>query len=253
MSAVGCGAQVGVRKASHWTNPEPEVVLTVNSTVRICRVTLGNDVNMRDVEGRSALLPGKAKDNNGAATIGPFIRLFDDGFTLHYVKSLRVGLQITGPDGFTLSDHSNMSQISRASDDLARQMLNDSHHCPDGAMLFPGTMFAPTKDRGAKGLGFTHASGDGVTISSPLLGRLVNEVQPCDRSEARRFGTRALMHNLAQRGAFGMIDARRRLRSQDWFDNPDHTDMTALYLEQFMNYGLTPEELREGRQIIGIA
>lgn len=45
----------------------------------------------------------------------------------------------------------------------------------------------------------------------------------------------------------------RRLRSQDWFDNPDHIDMTALYLERFMNYGLTPEELREGRPVIGIA
>ena len=46
---------------------------------------------------------------------------------------------------------------------------------------------------------------------------------------------------------------KRRLRSQDWFDNPDYLDMTALYLERFMNYGTTPEELRSGKPIIGIA
>ncbi|MGU7771712.1 IlvD/Edd family dehydratase [Burkholderia sp. MR1-5-21] len=45
----------------------------------------------------------------------------------------------------------------------------------------------------------------------------------------------------------------RRFRSRDWFDNPDHIDMTAIYLERFMNDGTTPEELRSGKPIIGIA
>lgn len=200
MAAVGSGAQIGVHKASHWNNPEPEVVLAVNSQGVICGAALGNDVNLRDVEGRSALLLGKAKDNNGAAAIGPFIRLLDADFTLADVGSLRVGLQITGKDGFELSDHSDMSHISRQPADLAAQMLNTSHQYPDGAMLYLGTMFAPTKDRGGKGLGFTHLSGDVVTVASPLLGTLVNEVQPCDKIAPWHFGTRALMQNLAGRG-----------------------------------------------------
>lgn len=200
MAALGCGAQIGVHRASHWNNPEPEVVLAVNSQGRICGATLGNDVNLRDVEGRSALLLGKAKDNNGAAAIGPFVRLFDKSFSLEDLSSLRVGLQITGTDGFELSDYSDMTHISRQPADLAAQMLNSSHQYPDGAMLYLGTMFAPTKDRGDKGLGFTHQNGDLVTVSSPLLGRLVNEVQPCDQIEPWTFGTRALMGNLAARG-----------------------------------------------------
>lgn len=200
MAALGCGAQIGVHKASHWNNPEPEVVLAVNSQGVICGATLGNDVNLRDVEGRSALLLGKAKDNNGAAAIGPFIRLFDNSFTLEDVSSLRVGLDIIGKDGFVLSDHSDMTHISRQPADLAGQMLNSSHQYPDGAMLYLGTMFAPTKDRDGKGLGFTHHTGDRVTVSSPLLGHLVNEVQPCDEIAPWRFGTRALMSNLAARG-----------------------------------------------------
>ncbi|MGV8950532.1 MAG: fumarylacetoacetate hydrolase family protein [Cypionkella sp.] len=200
MSAVGCGAQIGVHGGSHWNNPEPEVVLAINSRGVICGATLGNDVNLRDFEGRSALLLGKAKDNNAAAAIGPFIRLFDADFSLKDVSSLRVGLEISGQDGFDLLDQSDMAQISRQPADLAAQLLNPNHQYPDGAMLYLGTMFAPTKDRGGKGLGFTHKSGDLVTVSSPLLGRLANQVQPCDQVEPWTFGTRALMTNLAARG-----------------------------------------------------
>lgn len=200
MSAVGCGAQIGVHGGSHWNNPEPEVVLAINSRGVICGATLGNDVNLRDFEGRSALLLGKAKDNNAAAAIGPFIRLFDADFSLKDVSRLRVGLEISGQDGFALMDHSDMVHISRQPADLAAQLLNPNHQYPDGAMLYLGTMFAPTKDRSGKGLGFTHKSGDLVTVSSPLLGRLVNQVQPCDQVEPWTFGTRALMTNLAARG-----------------------------------------------------
>ena len=202
MSAVGCGAQIGVHPGSHWNNPEPEIVLAINSRGGICGATLGNDVNLRDFEGRSALLLGKAKDNNAAAAIGPFIRLFDDGFTLDDVSTLRVGLEITGQDGFELSDHSDMAHISRQPADLAGQLLNPNHQYPDGAMLYLGTMFAPTKDRDGKGLGFTHKTGDVVAVSSPLLGRLINQVQPCDQVAPWTYGTRALMRNLAKRGLF---------------------------------------------------
>ena len=202
MSAVGCGAQIGVHPGSHWNNPEPEIVLAINSRGRICGATLGNDVNLRDFEGRSALLLGKAKDNNAAAAIGPFIRLFDDAFTLDDVSTLRVGLEITGQDGFELSDHSDMAHISRQPADLAGQLLNPNHQYPDGAMLYLGTMFAPTKDRDGKGLGFTHKTGDVVAVSSPLLGRLINQVQPCDQVAPWTYGTRALMRNLAKRGLF---------------------------------------------------
>ncbi len=200
MAAVGCGAQIGVHPKSAWNNPEPEVVLAVNSQGRICGATLGNDVNLRDVEGRSALLLGKAKDNNASAAIGPFIRLFDDRFTLAAVKSLRVDLEIRGEDGFLLQDHSDMGQISRPPEEIAAQTLNRNHQYPDGFVLYLGTMFAPTKDRDAPGQGFTHHWGDRVTIGSDALGRLVNTVQPCDQIEPWTFGTRALMENLARRG-----------------------------------------------------
>ncbi|KUP91288.1 fumarylacetoacetate hydrolase family protein [Tritonibacter horizontis] len=200
MSAVGCGAQIGVHSGSHWNNPEPEVVLAINSQGVLRGATLGNDVNLRDFEGRSALLLGKAKDNNAAAALGPFIRLFDDTFTLQDVGTLRVGLEIVGEDGFELQDHSDMAQISRQPADLAAQLLNPSHQYPDGAMLYLGTMFAPTKDRDGEGAGFTHKTGDRVTVTSPLLGRLVNQVHPCDQVEPWTFGTRALMENLFARG-----------------------------------------------------
>jgi fumarylacetoacetate (FAA) hydrolase family protein len=200
MSAVGCGADIGVHAASHWNNPEPEIVLAVNSAGRICGATLGNDVNLRDVEGRSALLLGKAKDNNGSAAIGPFIRLFDSRFDLATVETLHVRLEIAGEDGFVLSDHSDMGQISRRPADIVAQSLNRSHQYPDGLVLFLGTMFAPTKDRDGEGQGFTHYRGDRVTIASDPLGRLVNTVRPCDAIAPWTFGTRALMQNLAARG-----------------------------------------------------
>lgn len=200
MSAVGCGAQIGVHPGSRWNNPEPEVVLAINARGEIRGATLGNDVNLRDFEGRSALLLGKAKDNNAAAAIGPFIRLFGDGFALDDLSTLRVGLEITGEDGFELSDHSDMARISRQPSDLVAQLLNPTHQYPDGAMLYLGTMFAPTKDRDGRGKGFTHKSGDLVTVSSPALGRLVNRVRPCDAVAPWTFGTRALMGNLAARG-----------------------------------------------------
>lgn len=203
MSAVGCGADIGVLSASRWNNPEPEVVLAVNSAGHICGATLGNDVNLRDVEGRSALLLGKAKDNNGAAAIGPFIRLFDAEFGLDRVSGLEVSLQVVGEDGFTLSGASNMAEISRPPAEIVAQTCNRSHQYPDGFMLFLGTMFAPTKDRGGAGQGFTHHCGDRVNIASGPLGRLVNIVRPCDEIAPWTFGTRALMENLASRGMFG--------------------------------------------------
>ncbi|MCU0828461.1 MAG: fumarylacetoacetate hydrolase family protein [Tabrizicola sp.] len=201
MASVGCGAEIGVHAKSAWNNPEPEVVLAVNSHGTIVGATLGNDVNLRDVEGRSALLLGKAKDNNASAAIGPFIRLFEHRFDLTTVKALKVGLEIKGEDGFLLQDHSDMGQISRPPEDIVAQTLNRSHQYPDGFVLFLGTMFAPTKDRDAPGQGFTHHKGDRVTISSAPLGKLVNMVKPCDEIAPWTFGTRALMENLARRGA----------------------------------------------------
>lgn len=200
MAAVGCGAEIGVHAKSAWNNPEPEVVLAVNSQGRICGASLGNDVNLRDVEGRSALLLGKAKDNNASAAIGPFIRLFDDRFTLDTVKALRVELEIRGEDGFLLQDHSDMGQISRPPEEIAAQTLNRSHQYPDGFVLYLGTMFAPTKDRDAPGQGFTHHKGDRVTIASAPLGKLINTVKPCDEIAPWTFGSRALIENLARRG-----------------------------------------------------
>ena len=200
MSALGCGAEIGVHRASHWNNPEPEVVLAVNSKGRICGATLGNDVNLRDVEGRSALLLGKAKDNNGAAAIGPFLRLFDGAFTLAVAERLHVTLKITGTDGFVLEAASDMGQISRPPAQIVGQAINASHQYPDGLMLFLGTMFAPTKDRDATGQGFTHHPGDRVEIASGPLGRLVNVTRACDEIAPWTFGTGALMRNLAARG-----------------------------------------------------
>lgn len=200
MAAVGCGAEIGIHPKSSWNNPEPEVVLAVNSRGRICGATLGNDVNLRDVEGRSALLLGKAKDNNASAAIGPFFRLFDDRFTLETVKTLRVDLEIRGEDGFLLQDHSDMGQISRPPEEIVAQTLNRSHQYPDGVVLYLGTIFAPTTDRDAAGQGFTHHRGDRVTIASDPLGKLVNTVRPCDEIAPWTFGSRALIENLARRG-----------------------------------------------------
>jgi len=200
MSAVGCGAKVGIHPKSQWNNPEPEVVLAVTSRGQIVGATLGNDVNLRDFEGRSALLLSKAKDNNASCAIGPFIRLFDGTFGLDDVKSCEISLSVKGGEGFEMTGVSPMKAISRTPEDLVSQLLNDNHQYPDGAVLFLGTMFAPTKDRRGAGLGFTHEIGDVVEISSPRLGRLINRVDHSGNCPAWSFGLGALMKNLARRG-----------------------------------------------------
>lgn len=199
MAAVGHGAAVGLHPISRWNNPEPEIVLAVDSRGRIKGATLGNDVNLRDVEGRSALLLGKAKDNNASCSIGPMIRLFDASYTLDDVRQAELTLRVEGEDGFVLDGASSMSQISRDPADLVAQMLGRHHQYPDGAMLFLGTLFAPTQDRGARGQGFTHHPGDRVTISETHLGALENTVRLSTECPEWRFGAGALMRNLAAR------------------------------------------------------
>ncbi len=200
MAAVGYGASVGLHPISKWNNPEPEVVLVVNSKGQIVGATLGNDVNLRDVEGRSALLLGKAKDNNAAASIGPFIRLFDADFTLDTVRGMELSLNVTGADGFLLQGESSMRQISRDPADLVAQTRGRHHQYPDGFVLYCGTMFSPVQDRDGPGQGFTHHLGDVVTISAPELGALTNTVRLSTEAPEWRFGTGALMRNLAARG-----------------------------------------------------
>lgn len=200
LSSVGSGEQIGILKASRWNNPEPELVLAVDSSARIRGVTLGNDVNLRDIEGRSALLLGKAKDNNASCALGPFIRLFDDAFTLDDARRLEISLNVTGKDGFVLDGHSSISQISRDLTDLATQTCGRHHQYPDGFMLFTGTLFAPTDDRDAPGQGFTHKIGDIVRISSPALGTLSNQVVYSDDAPPWHYGIAQLMRNLASRG-----------------------------------------------------
>ena len=200
MSAVGTGAQVGILPISSWNNPEPEVVLLVNAQAQVVGATLGNDVNLRDIEGRSALLLGKAKDNNASCAIGPFIRLFDSSFSLEDVRQTAVSLTITGSDGFTLHEVSPMNLISRDVLDLVAQTINDTHQYPDGLALFTGTLFAPKQDRDGSGQGFTHKIGDLVSIRAPLLGTLQNQVTYSHHAPPWRFGTIALMKNLSQRG-----------------------------------------------------
>ncbi|AOG04303.1 fumarylacetoacetate hydrolase family protein [Bosea sp. RAC05] len=200
MSSVGTGFDAGLHPSSTWNNPEPEIVLVVASDGRIVGATLGNDVNLRDVEGRSALLLGKAKDNNAAAAVGPFIRLFDTGFTLDHVRKTTVTLTVEGEDGFTLEGSSSIAKISRDPADLAAQMIGPHHQYPDGAALYLGTMFAPIKDRDTAGGGFTHKYGDIVTIAAPELGALVNRMKRTDHCEPWTFGTSHLMRSLAKRG-----------------------------------------------------
>ena len=200
LSSVGAGAEVGIRSDSAWNNPEPEIVPVCDSRGRARGASLGNDVNLRDLEGRSALLLGKAKDNNAACAVGPFIRLFDEGFTLDDVRSCTVRLEVSGDDGFTLEGESSMREISRDPLELVEQTMSKHHQYPDGFVLFLGTMFAPVKDRGAPGEGFTHHVGDIVRIRTPRLGMLENRVVHCDAAPPWSFGLTALMRNLAGRG-----------------------------------------------------
>jgi fumarylacetoacetate (FAA) hydrolase family protein len=203
LSSVGAGAQVGVLERSTWNNPEPEVVLAVTSRGQIVGATLGNDVNLRDFEGRSALLLAEAKDNNASCAIGPFIRLFDGAFDLDDVRTIDVALTVEGPDGFTLAETSSMSKMSRDLSDLVAHAFGPHHRYPDGFALFTGTLFAPTQDRGAPGLGFTHRPGDVVRISAPELGSLVNEVTTAEDAPDWTFGIRDLFRSLAGRGLIG--------------------------------------------------
>ncbi|MEU1049383.1 fumarylacetoacetate hydrolase family protein [Streptomyces sp. NPDC005897] len=200
LSAVGVGADIGVLGASVWNNPEPEVVLVVDSRGRVRGATLGNDVNLRDIEGRSALLLGRAKDNNASCAIGPFIRLFDEDFDLDTVRGLDIGLRVDGTDGYVLHGNSTMRGISRDVLELVAATHGPHHQYPDGFVLFTGTLFAPTEDRQAPGAGFTHEYGDVVRISSPRLGALVNTVVPSEQAAPWTFGVRALTRNLARRG-----------------------------------------------------
>jgi fumarylacetoacetate (FAA) hydrolase family protein len=199
LSSVGHLAEVGIHPGSSWNNPEPEVAVVVSSSGRIVGATLGNDVNLRDFEGRSALLLSKAKDNNASAALGPFIRLFDRHFTLSDVASAEVTLTVAGEDGFKLEGSSAMSKISRSPEALVAATIGRNHQYPDGFVLYLGTMFAPVEDRGAPGKGFTHKIGDVVTIAAPKLGRLSNRVVSSADAEPWTFGAAALMRSLAQR------------------------------------------------------
>ena len=200
MSAVGHGSDIGVYAESNWNNPEPEIVLAVNSRGECLGAALGNDVNLRDIEGRSALLLSKAKDNNASCAIGPMIRLINDSFTMQDIADADVTLKVDGEDGFGLSEVSSMSQISRSPRDLIDATLNASHQYPDGLVLFLGTMFAPTQDRDHPGSGFTHKQGDIVTVQNQFLGSLVNRVSQSHECAPWTFGCADLMKNLATRG-----------------------------------------------------
>ena len=203
LSTVGTGADIGIRSDSSWNNPEPEIALIVDSKGAVIGATLGNDVNLRDFEGRSALLLGKAKDNNASCALGPLIRLFDDDFTIDDVRRATVRLRIEGEDGYVLTGESNMAEISRDPLDLVSQALSE-HHYPDGFVLFLGTLFAPVQDRDDPGRGFTHKIGDRVTIESDRLGRLCNRVTTSRDAPPWTYGIAAMIDDIARRGFPGV-------------------------------------------------
>jgi fumarylacetoacetate (FAA) hydrolase family protein len=200
MASVGYGADVGILPISEWNNPEPEVAFVVASTGKIVGATLGNDVNLRDVEGRSALLLGKAKDNNASASLGPFIRLFDKTCSIDDVKNSQIGLRVEGEDGFVLEGSSNMAEISRSPESLVEAAIGRHHQYPDGFVIYCGTMFAPVKDRGGVGKGFTHKSGDMVSISAPVLGTLTNRVKLATECPRWTYGASHLLRDLSKAG-----------------------------------------------------
>jgi len=200
MSAVGTGAEIGVLSASSWNNPEPELVLVINAKGKVVGGMLGNDVNLRDLEGRSALLLGRAKDNNASCALGPFIRLLDRHYSVDDLRRTRIEIRVQGTDGFSVEGNYSLTQISRDPLDLVAQAVNRNHQYPDGIVLFLGTAFAPTHDRGEPGRGFTHKLGDVVTIRSAQLGALSNRINHCDRIEPWSFGVSELMRNLSARG-----------------------------------------------------
>jgi fumarylacetoacetate (FAA) hydrolase family protein len=211
LSAVGTGVPIGVLAASEWNNPEPELVLVADSAGRPRGAALGNDVNLRDLEGRSALLLGEAKDNNGSCAVGPFVRLFDERYTLDDARNTEIELRITGPDdGFELRGTNSVSRISRSLEELLGHVCGSHHQYPDGFVLFTGTLFAPTRDRGAPGQGFTHRPGDVVSISAPALGSLVNVVTTAEAAPPWKSGIAALFASLARRGLLQRLEAPGR-------------------------------------------
>jgi fumarylacetoacetate (FAA) hydrolase family protein len=212
LSSVGTGAMIGIPSFSSWNNPEPELVLLVNSSGAAVGATLGNDVNLRDVEGRSALLLGKAKDNNASSALGPFIRLFDEKFTLETLRTEEILLNIQGTDGYQLAGSSNVGRISRSFEELVTATIGDHHQYPDGIALYTGTLFAPTQDRDQPGQGFTHHMGDSVRISSPHLGTLMNEVGATEKLPPWNYGIRDLM-NYIHGGGSGTTDLPKSTRN----------------------------------------